>query len=391
MSPGMIEGYTRQDLLFRCVSCKKDVTDLRLLPCVHTVCLECLQKAGHGKVAGEEIACPQCEEGFKIPPDGLAGIQKNFVIQKLQYIGKLQPETSCEFCSNDSSIDPNKPPGNTQEIPPEIPHAVVYCVECEHKICERCREAHKKVKTSRNHRFVDLGNKSEIEKLTRSIPQSYCDQHPTEVLRIFCKSCQLPVCHVCFEDGHTSHKFSTIEKAGNSFRKKMSCQLEDNLDFFGNFRVQISKIEHQMDEIRENGRQVEEEIKWRADALKEIITHHSELLINEAKSHIDKRLKTMKGLLDTIKMRESMLHHLDNYTKVMTPNVTDAEMCRAFSDINDRFNVLKEDPDEIPTMFNRLFLKQSLLEERWGIYENNIIGKIAGEWVPCFICLGVGC
>ena len=46
------------------------------------------------------------------------------------------------------------------------------------------------------------------------MPQSsphYCPQHPKEVLKIYCKSCNILVCCNCIVNAHQGHAFGSID------------------------------------------------------------------------------------------------------------------------------------------------------------------------------------
>ncbi|XP_078661214.1 E3 ubiquitin-protein ligase TRIM32-like [Branchiostoma floridae x Branchiostoma belcheri] len=60
-----------------------------------------------------------------------------------------------------------------------------------------------------------LQNQATLSEETREQPQSgnRCSSHPSEVLKQFCKQCQIPICEQCFEETHDDHLTTTIKKA----------------------------------------------------------------------------------------------------------------------------------------------------------------------------------
>ena len=160
MASEMIERKSRTDLVLACIVCK-DRSDLRLLPCVHTVCMTCLMANGGGK---ERMPCPECRIEFEIPRDGMEEMAVKDFIQKLWDIDRLSKtlrNSLCDFCS--LSANQENPLGNPQGISKEIPLALVYCKECNQKLCEHCCEVHKRIKTTQNHTFLDFKDKSATE------------------------------------------------------------------------------------------------------------------------------------------------------------------------------------------------------------------------------------
>ena len=72
-----------------CSICTEVFTDPRVLPCIHTFCLQCLLNYGKNKQPWGRMACPLCRKEFTIPDDGLAGTQKNFFMEQLLHVRKL--------------------------------------------------------------------------------------------------------------------------------------------------------------------------------------------------------------------------------------------------------------------------------------------------------------
>jgi len=77
------------DDMTECSICTEVFTDPRVLPCIHTFCLKCLQNYGKDRPPRGRMPCPMCRKMFTIPPGGLSAIQKNFYMEKLLCLRKL--------------------------------------------------------------------------------------------------------------------------------------------------------------------------------------------------------------------------------------------------------------------------------------------------------------
>ena len=126
-------------------------------------------------------------------------------------LSSVESKTSpCEACSGDEESG-----SEVQNV------ASVYCVECQMKLCQNCERGHKAIKSPRLHKLVDLGDKSNIEVLYRSMPPSYCDQHQDKSIEIYCFECKMAICMMCYIEMHNTHKYSDIYKVEDDFRKQM--------------------------------------------------------------------------------------------------------------------------------------------------------------------------
>jgi len=96
------------DDMTECPICTEVFTDPRVLPCIHTFCLKCLENYGKNRPPGDNMPCPLCRKEFTIPYDGLSGIQKNFLMGKLLYakklsVGEKADHILSDLCYNDEA------------------------------------------------------------------------------------------------------------------------------------------------------------------------------------------------------------------------------------------------------------------------------------------------
>ena len=66
-----------------CAICMQTMTSPRILPCVHTFCLKCLEMYCKDCCDGKSFLCPTCRTEFVVPVGGLSSLNKNFFIDNL--------------------------------------------------------------------------------------------------------------------------------------------------------------------------------------------------------------------------------------------------------------------------------------------------------------------
>jgi len=91
-----------------CSICTGMFIDSRVLPCQHTFCLKCLVNYGKDRQPGDGMPCLLCRKEFTIPDDGLSGMQKNILMERLLSARKLSAgeeagHTLCDECSSDEA------------------------------------------------------------------------------------------------------------------------------------------------------------------------------------------------------------------------------------------------------------------------------------------------
>jgi len=204
------------DDIAQCLICTETYTDPRVLPCVHTYCLKCIEAWSKDKQPGDELACPLCRKEFTLPSNGVSDLPKNFFIANFlqaRALSSVESKTSpCEVCS-----------GGDEESESEVQNvASVYCVECQLKLCHVCERGHKVIKSTRSHKLINIGEKISIETLQQTVSLSYCDQHKDELLKIYCFDCKLAICVLCYIKSHNGHKCSDVNEVRDEFHRQMT-------------------------------------------------------------------------------------------------------------------------------------------------------------------------
>src|ERR1044072_5282901 len=66
-----------------CPICLESFKQPKGLPCLHTFCLQCLERYGDDEIPGGKLACPLCRQEFIIPLGGFHRLPGNFFIEQL--------------------------------------------------------------------------------------------------------------------------------------------------------------------------------------------------------------------------------------------------------------------------------------------------------------------
>ena len=75
--------------ILECSICMEPFKNPKGLPCIHTFCLECLEKYGEDERPGDEMPCPICRRIFQIPPGGFNELPNNIFIEQIVESTKL--------------------------------------------------------------------------------------------------------------------------------------------------------------------------------------------------------------------------------------------------------------------------------------------------------------
>jgi len=327
----------RLENVTECAICAGDLTDARVLPCVHTFCLKCIEKWSQNKQPREKTSCPVCREEFEIPEGGAAALTKNCFVEKLLRVKKLsttlaQGEMVCDVCCDDKEKSGKK----------VTRKATVYCVDCHRSMCEQCCGHHQKFRLPGDHKLVELSSGIGEEELLLMFPENVCDKHPDEYQKIYCSDCKVTVCILCYIKSHNSHKCSDIKEVAEDLNKQMPANEE-------NLTAKVTECKTMLKDIDENENifcdrvaETEKLICERAENLKQLIDDHKQSLLEELSVSKDRQLKQTKNVREEIERHQIILENFIRYTNEVKKKGTACDIAKLASELNARSKELQE-------------------------------------------------
>ena len=218
-----------------CSICLDLFQDPRVLPCLHTFCLKCLEKlkvstetkpaeaanpfgtssASSSGSSAKSIKCPQCRNISVLEQyTGVEGLPKNLLILRnlIKTKGQVNSEGGgfqCESCASNAQ-------------------ATMYCETCADYICQTCVTNHQTMKVLKTHTVKPLSQNPEDILLNRAMKvTSLCSKHPGQLITLYCPSCGVPACPMCFVTDH-KHTRSYLD----SDDRTQHCELKDAAEKF---------------------------------------------------------------------------------------------------------------------------------------------------------------
>jgi len=205
-----------------CSLCKDTFREPKTLGCLHSFCLECLQIYVERNHSNIELTCPLCRTPFQLQSQQLVNLNTDsFLLSALNIHNSLANSSPQKKKQKLICVD-------------EENEATFYCLDCEAYFCEICTKSHKTVKSSKNHKIIpieEMKDVNQINSMSNSNVQIYCQTHQGEEIKIFCDDCKLPICSLCIEQ-HPSHKISTLSNTIIENEKQSLIDLINQVHFF---------------------------------------------------------------------------------------------------------------------------------------------------------------
>lgn len=358
-----------------CCICTETFTDPRMLPCMHTFCLDCIQQAGlaSDKRPGDTVPCPVCRQTFVVPLDGFIGLPKNFFIKRLVGILSMseRAETFCGVCSGEVGGAAEKP------------LASVYCVECWENFCENCHKCHQVNKSFSDHRVVDIGSRSHREALLRNEESAviHCGIHDNERLNFFCFDCRQVSCKVCATTEHAGHNcIHNVEAVA-----KFEIEINDEVDKLSAWTQKVldrrQVLKQEVAAFNANVEQVVKGVQDMHAELKQLLDLHVAALLGELNVTKEKKLQELENEDEVLEGNLDVLNSFKTFCRDLKFSALEAG--QIVESIHLRASEIKKQTYG-ETSVQRLLLKKSDLRNVLDGNEN-IIGKIESKIIHYFI------
>ena len=363
-----------------CSVCMQLYTNPKQLPCLHIFCLQCLNNFARTSARYGKIKCPLCQREVAVPESGtLETLPNCFHMKNLLDILTIKEcdtaKVTCENCERKSE-------------------EAAYCFHCGKFWCNECMNAHNIFRENRDHRVLalkDFEDKDFEDVLKRPV---FCQKelHDREVLKFYCKECDIPVCQTCVIVDHNKHDVEHLELTAREVKKniisKLAAAMETSEEISYNYNTGEEKKSRQIDDCTDNNK---ERIRQTVKFLVSILHQKEEELIaeveNERKIAREELRKSADAFQDFLRKRGECISNIE----ALAERSTGADLVRTSTKkiIDELFEGLQEQQD-MPstterTVYSKVFVKNQAVST---VLEESVIGHLEQsltEAKQCFV------
>ncbi|KAM6184294.1 transcription intermediary factor 1-beta isoform 2-T2 [Sarcoramphus papa] len=252
------------DLLERCGVCRERLRaerEPRLLPCLHSVCRECLRVVPGPAAApapdGPVVDCPICKHQCH-----LKDVVENYFLRDSGAEAAATSQGSSQCCT---SCEDNAP-------------ATSYCVECSEPLCETCVEAHQRVKYTKDHTVRGTGS-GKAKEGERAV---YCSVHKHEPLVLFCDTCDTLTCRDCQLNAHKDHQYQFLEDAVRNQRKMLATLVKRLGDKHASLQRSTKEVRSFIRQVTDVQKRVQVDVKMAILQIMKELNKRGKVLVSDA-------------------------------------------------------------------------------------------------------------
>ena len=181
-----------------CEKCDEHYKDPRMLPCLHTFCLACLEKELGTQESRDTLHCPNCKEKVTLTENGSSDLPRDLQKANEAEMARISEKVAgangqCEACGRSDASG----------------KAVAFCIDCDEFLCTSCNERHRERRKTAEHSVVTADESLSKTKDTgthcRGPYQMTCSLHKNQMLDVYCKQCQELICKNCMNFKHFDH------------------------------------------------------------------------------------------------------------------------------------------------------------------------------------------
>lgn len=258
------------DEFCRCPICKQLFDKPKYLPCLHRYCSLCLKLLIEGHQGS--LQCPECDEEFKVPDDGVDGLKNDVfmeeIIRYIQLLQLLKSDQTHVCCSCLKSL-----------------RVTAFCFKCHDFLCGDCEQDHLTNKYLTEHKlhtfpmeYTNL-HKVNLAKLFAVTESLCCTVHPQKSFLKCCKDCNNTlICMDCVCATHNGHIIRDVKYVAEMKIKELAEQF-NSLTTYKDYVYNIpGRIDRTTEMLKCNVKKVseklllnyEKEVKKRKERIKEI-------------------------------------------------------------------------------------------------------------------------
>ena len=238
-----------------CSVCMSKYTDPKLLPCLHSFCLHCLNGIQRTSGRRHKIACPECRQEFNVPDNGnLAALPTNFRINSLLDVLAIKEcNTTGVKC------------GNCDKRSKES-H---YCFQCCAFWCGECIIFHNGMKANQDHYALALEDfqDHDFENILKRPIFCAIPGHEKKEMEFFCNICEVAICNACALTNHDGHGKILLEQAANERKLRIKSAIESQRKRAQTKRSKITKLDESLIEVQEQAARLKRNVQEFADSI----------------------------------------------------------------------------------------------------------------------------
>ena len=290
-----------------CSVCMCTFTNPKQLPCLHSFCLNCLNRIQRTSGVHGKITCPECKRQFEVPGSGNpselpTNVRINSLLDVLAIKECSTANVKCGNCDKRSAQS-------------------LYCFQCCSFWCEECILGHNIIRTNKEHKTLALKHFQDQDIAAVLKRPAFCQKkhHEKEELKFFCKSCKVAICNTCAVTLHEGHGKMPSQEAADARKIQINSMISSLKDKMVEKRKEVKKFNQKSMEVQAQVADVKSQVQTNVDQMIAIIEARKQDVFDAINDQANKSLETLsqkKGEVENqVKIIESAIEQTESLMK----------------------------------------------------------------------------
>ena len=357
-----------------CALCKKHLCAPKLLPCLDSFCLKCLEDLAPDGVPGDKVTCPTCDSSFTIPDVGVSALPANSFVDYLLRMRRSREDDKdleCDVCATEA----------VKSIP-----VTSFCLDCGQNMCVQCSSYHVKFASTKDHKVMTRGQEESAS--VKMEDTDWCDRHKNRREELYCSDCGSAICIKCYTEKHNSHTCSDIGEAAGEFREQMQRNVEEMEQLAIESQSEERDLRRARDNILDQVTEVERLVLGRREELISCVEQDTKELMNDLQCFRDCVTSEFDISSNIIRKRSEMIDNFTQFTRELIKEGSASAVTNVTSIINQRASDIRAQHKKsrirkrpsVDVTFQPLGL--SRLSRAKNKRKINLVGRVTATIVP---------
>ena len=313
----VLTSYSKMESVYECALCSKPYDDPRILSCLHSFCLQCIQR---GVLGGSQTAlkCPTCGQNTNIPAAGVSALSQNlhleFEVEVARYVSKIANggEVCCDHC-----IDGRNGP------------AVAFCCACRDFLCKLCQEHHRSGRKLSKHTIIEISKEGANQLLAAMKPREhYCSQlnHEDNKLNFYCETCNLLICRDCTTVAHKEHSVTELSTVAKAHQKKITLALKSTTNVVKKLMAAIEGDNKMIEQVAATKKETLSFINQTFETLRQTLEKRRNELLSELEAAAQSKTTALTLQKETFMKTVEDISYLNKVASYSLQTHTDHEL-----------------------------------------------------------------
>ena len=237
-----------------------------------------------------------------------------------------------------------------------------YCQDCPEYLCDHCKDHHRKLRLTKNHRIVS-GSQVPAVSSIRGRPSIvvYCSCNRKQEVQYFCEDHKDTVCDLCKSSKHYKCKVPRIQDKSSAYSQSKISSIMSKLDAIQDEYAKlkqardddIKSLERSTEGCRNEITALRKEINAFLDDLEKAILKELASYEKDKQSHISQQMSTLTATLKMLESDYKLLHDAKNEGRKTTMFAADVQVSKGLQEYRDRLSDIRNDAINTDIQFEK--------------------------------------